>query len=314
MGKELQDLTEKNLSGANLIRASLSGADLRGMNLHMAQLTRAKLSEANLAGAELGGADLRKADLREANLGESILYKANLEEADLTGARLRNADLRGANLQGADLTDADFGTADLSAADLRGANLRGAKLMGTRLVASNFGEADLTGCQICGAFMWNAKLQDARQLDIVVTVPGEPAVTVDGLEHAQFIRLLLHHKNLCNMLDPSASRFALIVGHFASGRKNILNRMRNILRRSNYIPISLDVEKSAGRDIGDSLSALAQIAMYVVADASSTGSITHELESIVSGPRRIPVITYPEDLYWALQEDVNISGGPKRMN
>ena len=314
MGKELQDLTEKNYSGANLIRASLRGADLQGMNFYMAQLTRAKLSETNLSGAELSSADLRKADLREANLGESILYKANLEEADLTGARLCNADLRGANLQGADLTDADFGVADLSAANLRGANLRGAKLMGTRLVASNFWNADLTGCRIYGAFTWNAKLQDARQLDIVVTAPGEPTVTVDGLEHAQFIHLLLHHKNLCNLLDPSASKFALILGHFASGRKDILIGMRNILRRSNYIPISLDVEKSAGRDIGDSLSALSQIAAFVVADAASTGSLTPELERVVSGPHRIPVITYPEDLYWALQQDINSSDRLKRMN
>ncbi len=334
MGKELRNLNEQNLSGANLIRASLSGADLQGMNFYMAQLTRANLSGANLAGAELGSADLRGADLRGAKLGESVLYKANLEEANLAGAWLCNADLRGANLNGADLSEADFGVADLSAADLRGANLRGAKLMGTRLVASNFQKADLTGCRSYGAFTWNVKLQDARQFDIVITPPGEPAVTVDGLEVAQFVHLLLHNKQLRDLLDPAASKFALLLGCFTPERESILDGMRNILRSGNHIPISLDFGKSVSRDIKDSLSALAHISRFVVADFTNTGSIAEELGRIVSGLRSVPVMPLlqsseiehatfeylkryprlgeirrysdPEDLYRSLERDINV--------
>jgi hypothetical protein len=334
MGKEIRTLDENNFSGANLIRASLAGADLRGMNFHMAHLTKANLSGANLAGAELGSADLRGADLRGARLGESILFKANLEGADLAGARLCNADLRGANLNGADLSDADFGVADLSAADLSGANLCGARLMGTRLVASNFQKANLTGCRIYGALIWNVKLQDARQFDIVVTPPGEPAVTVDGLEVAQFMHLLLHNKQLRDMVNPPASKFALILGHFASERTNILAGIRNVLRDGNYIPVSLDFGKHGSRDIKDSLSALVHIAGLVIADFTNAGSMAQELEHVVSGPREIPVIpllqdseiehetfehlkrharlgeihryTDPENLYRSLEQDITV--------
>jgi len=207
--------------------------------------------------------------------------------------------------------------------------------MGTRLVASNFQNANLSGCRIHGAFTWNVKLQDARQLDIVVTPPGESVVTVDGLEAAQSVSLLLHNRQLHDMLDPAASRFALIVGSFASDRKNILDGMRNILRSGNCIPVSLDFGKYVRHDIKDRLAALAHMARFVVADFTSVGDMAQELGRIVSGLRTVPVITLlqsseferetfehiksnpglagiyrytdPEDLYRSLQQDSNVT-------
>lgn len=60
---ERANLSESNLSGADLHRANLILADLCGANLH-----RANLSGANLRGADLSEADLSEADLRGANL------------------------------------------------------------------------------------------------------------------------------------------------------------------------------------------------------------------------------------------------------
>ena len=68
------------LSGADLRRADLSGADLSNANLSGADLSGADLSNANLSGADLSG--------------------ANLRDANLSGADLSNADLRSANLSG----------------------------------------------------------------------------------------------------------------------------------------------------------------------------------------------------------------------
>ena len=74
---------EAGVQRANLSRANLRGADLRGANL----------SRANLIGANLSGANLSEADLRSADLSG-----ANLSEADLRGADLRGANLSRANL------------------------------------------------------------------------------------------------------------------------------------------------------------------------------------------------------------------------
>jgi uncharacterized protein YjbI with pentapeptide repeats len=92
--------------GADLRKAELAGADLKGRNL-----ARVNLSKANLHGADLGKANLYKANLIE----------ADLSGADLSGVNLYQADLRGANLKGANLLKADLKGAELFRAELTGA-------------------------------------------------------------------------------------------------------------------------------------------------------------------------------------------------
>ena len=84
--KEGNTITETVLEairrGANLSDADLSDADLRCANLSDADLCGANLRCANLCGANLSDADLRGADLRCANLS-----CANLSDADLCDAK-----------------------------------------------------------------------------------------------------------------------------------------------------------------------------------------------------------------------------------
>ena len=61
-------------------------------------LSNADLSNANLRGADLSNADLSNANLRDADLSNANLSNANLRGADLSNANLRDADLRGADL------------------------------------------------------------------------------------------------------------------------------------------------------------------------------------------------------------------------
>jgi len=77
--------------------------DLSGANLTEANLTDADLAYAALTGANLYGATLTDADLAGANL-----YGATLTGATLTGANLMGANLTGAYLAGADLTGANM--------------------------------------------------------------------------------------------------------------------------------------------------------------------------------------------------------------
>ena len=87
-----------------------------------ADLSRADLSDAALRGADLSRADLCGAALRGADLSRAALRGADLSRADLRGADLRGADLSRADLRGADLRRADLSDADLCGADLRDAD------------------------------------------------------------------------------------------------------------------------------------------------------------------------------------------------
>ncbi|TBG37135.1 pentapeptide repeat-containing protein [Rhizobium leguminosarum] len=133
------DLSEADLSWADLSKADLSEADLSWADLSWADLSEANLSEADLSKANLSWADLSEADLSKANLSE-----ANLSEADLSKANLSEADLSWADLSEADLSEADLSWADLSEADLSKANLSEADLSWANLSEANLSEADLS--------------------------------------------------------------------------------------------------------------------------------------------------------------------------
>jgi uncharacterized protein YjbI with pentapeptide repeats len=136
------NLSDADLSGANissdtffcpqLSGVNLLGANLFRVNLYCAQLVRAELSITDLNGANLTRASLTSADLYDAELVGAHLIDADLSGAELSHAYLIDADLRGAHLECTD----QFGEkrcADLSFAVLSGANLSGANLSGADL-------------------------------------------------------------------------------------------------------------------------------------------------------------------------------------
>jgi uncharacterized protein YjbI with pentapeptide repeats len=300
------NLSEVDLNGANLSEVNLSGANLSGGNLYKANLCEArllgtKLIQANLIDAKLIQANLRGADLYEANLSLAKLNEANLSRADLCGANLSGADLSGVILVKADLC-----RAILVRANLCGANLTEAVLNGAVLVETNLERAILTGCKIYGISAWELKLDDAKQNDLVITKPDQAAITVDNLEVAQFIYLLLHNEKIRHVIDTITSKVVLILGRFTDIRKPVLDAIRDELRRRDYLPVLFDFEKSANRDIAETVSTLAHMARFIIADISDAKSIPAELEHIVPQLLSVPVmpVILKSDYEYALFERI----------
>src|SRR5207244_2110286 len=103
------------------------------------------------------------------------------------------------------------------------ADLREANLAGAVMIETDFTGARLDRCSVYGASVWQANLEGAKQSDLIVTPEGEPTVTVDDLELAQFIYLLLKREKLRNVIDTITSRAVLILGRFSPERKVILD-------------------------------------------------------------------------------------------
>jgi len=300
------DLRVADLSGASLTAAKLSGADLReaklsGADLGVADLSGANLGEANLRETSLHGAKLSGADLREANLKRADLRQADLRQADLSGAILHDTDLFKADLRGAMLTGAKLIAADLFKADLSGANLREANLFIARLVETDLTRADLTGCCVYGASAWGLRLDGAKQYNLIVTNPAEnePEITVDNLEVAQFIYLLLDNQKIRQVIDTITSKTVLILGRFTQERKPVLEALREELRQRNYLPILFDFEKPRSRNTDETITLLARMARFIVADISDAKSVLQELRAIVPDLPSVPV----QPIILAVQEE-----------
>jgi pentapeptide repeat protein len=266
------------------IMPDLSQANLSVMNLYEADLARADLAGANLREADLRGADLRKANLREADL-----FRADLTGADLSGANLYGVNLARAVLTGAVLTGAALIEADLHGAHFTGADLSRADLTAARLINTHFEKANLTDCRVYAISAWNVILVGAQQSNLIITPRHEPKITADHLEVAQFIYLLLHNEKIREVIDTITSKVVLILGRFTPTRKAVLEAIREEIRRQHLLPILFDFTPSASQTTVETISTLAHMARFVIADLTDAKSVLQELQAIVPNNPSVPV-------------------------
>ncbi|MCD2204025.1 pentapeptide repeat-containing protein [Halobacterium sp. KA-6] len=168
------DLSESNLSeaelpGANLSEANLRSADLSNTNLSEAELSNAYLFDVDLSSALLQHADLSEADIRSADLSEAFLGYADLSSASLGGTTLSGSNLVRADLTSASLLDADLSKADLHNATLSDANFRNAILSDANLRKATFSDANLRNATLSGSDLTRSNLKNALLWDTLLS-------------------------------------------------------------------------------------------------------------------------------------------------
>ncbi len=247
-------------------------------------LSNADLAKANFRHANFKSANFVRANLRKARLRESDFTNANLSDANLQWAILSKSNLTRTTMINTDLNRSSVRWADATGADLTGANLKYASLVGT-----NVQDAILTGCSVYGVSVWNLRGIPKEQHELIITHDEESVVTVDNLEVAQFVYLLLNNKAIRDVIDTITSKVVLILGRFTPERKAILDGIRDELRKRDYSPVLFDFEKPANRDITETVSTLAHMARFVIADITDAKSIPQELMLIVPALPSVPV-------------------------
>jgi hypothetical protein len=98
---------------------------------------------------------------------------------------------------------------------------------------------------------------------------------------AQFVYLLLYNQKIRAAIDAITSKAVLILGRFTHERKAVLDALRNELRKRDYLPILFDFDVPATRDIIETVTLLARMSRFIIADLTDPSSITKELEAIV---------------------------------
>jgi uncharacterized protein YjbI with pentapeptide repeats len=288
-----------NLSRAKLFRADLSQADLRGASLFKANLSQADLSGADLAAADLSGAFLIKSNLSGASLVGACLNGANLGQASLFRARLSKAVLREASFFKSDLTEADLAEADLRGANLqeavlertnlRSANAAGANLCFATLLRTNLEGAVLDGAAVHGASFWEVSLAETGQRDLDIMPAQQPVLSVDSLQTAQLVGLLLHNeRSRLDVFDITLNT-VLVIGRFSPERREVLAAIKEALRRSGYSPIVLDFHQPGSGDKNEMVKILGRMSRFVVADLTGDPRIAETLDAVVHFLPSIPI-------------------------
>jgi len=227
-----------------------------------------------------------------------MLQRADLHGADLTGAFLREAHLYGANLRGADLRGSILVGANLCKADLTRADLSGAILASCSMNEGTIVHgARFTGCNVYGVAAWGLVGEPRDQSNLVITLDGEPQIVVDNLAVAQFIYLLVNNATLRGVIDTLTSKMVLILGRFTPERKRVLDQLKASLHdASGLVPVIFDFTKPTQTTV-ETVTLLARMARFIIADMSDAKSVLQELQAIVPVSPSIivqPVIVEPQ--------------------
>src|ERR1019366_20009 len=144
-------------------------------------------------------------------------------------------------------------------------------------------------CKVYGFSAWNLRLKATIQTNLVITPSDEPEITIDNLEMAQFVYLLLNNSKIREVIDTITSKTVLILGRFTPKRKKTLDALRTALRRRNYLPIMFDFDKPVSRDFTETVATLAHLARFVIADLTDPRSVPQELMAIIPQLPSVPI-------------------------
>lgn len=266
---------------------------------------RPLLFEARLRGLDFDGFNFCNANLIGADLRDATLTGANFHEANLGGAHLNDANLTDANFCRTDLYETDFSHSGL--ADAHPTDLTRANLQGTQLARTIFRGARLVDCTIYGLSAWNLDLDEKTtqsNLKIRYRVRRDDGsveqaeFSVDDIEVAQLVFLLLDNKKINNLFNQLTSKAVVILGRFEpEERKQVIENLRLVLRKFGFLPIVFDFKPDPSRDLTETIKTLVGLCHFAIADLTDPRSVPAELSATVKDYQMpfVPIIKAGQD-------------------
>ena len=323
----LRDLTGINFSYVNLTFARLVGATLTDAKLHKTRLNHAELIGAkmwraymrkaildcaDLSGASMVGAHLSRASIRDANLCgieayEAVFLEADIFNSNLSSAKLCRSDFRFAQVLNCNLKQADLSESSLRNADFTDSDLEGASLEFCIANRTKFINARLSTCRVYGANFWDIDTTGASQRDlrvdpygggsrnVIIKADGHqerplPVISVDDLEIAHFIYSVATNSGFKKIIEKMTSKLVLILGRFSAASMQDLLAIKDELSALNLIPVIFNFDGPLSRDSMETVSTIAHLCKFVVANLTEARSVLQELQHIIPNLPSVPVI------------------------
>jgi uncharacterized protein YjbI with pentapeptide repeats len=299
-------LDGSKFDNCNLKVAKFNNVDLRNVSFKKANFESTEFKNSVLEGmcfrnfifkrCKFINANLRKINFRFSQFQEAVFIGADLSDTDMirtlnnnavfSNAKLTNtnfsfSDCSNVNFSGANLTNAQLNKCTLSKTNFSNCILVNASLEGAILIDSDLSYSNLDNAKVYGLSAWNLNTENTNQNNLIISKKNEPILTLDNLEIAQFIHLLINNKKIRSVIDTITSKVVLVLGRFTTERKTTLEVVREKLREVGYLPIIFDFEKPLSRDLTETIQTLASLSRFVIADLTDAKSIPQELALII---------------------------------
>jgi uncharacterized protein YjbI with pentapeptide repeats len=276
--------------GAFFVWRDFSGYDLRGASFFRSEMDHVSFEGAALMGADFSGsclawANFALADLTDAKFDSCDMESANFARAILTKCSLCGSYLANSTFNNSTISRARFDEANLQRASFVGARVTDSSLRGAVLIEADMRNSLLHDCDVFGASAWGIELAEADQRGLRIT----DDVTVDNLEIAQFIYIILKYQNIRTVIDTLTTKLVLILGRFTTPSLETLHRIREFLKKRGYVPVIFDFEKPMSRNLTETIKTLAHLSKFILADITAARAVPVELEAIVPTLPSVPV-------------------------
>ena len=253
------------------------------------------LDRLDLEGYNLGSSDFSEANLRDCNLNNSMLTWCIFIRTQLNNTTIINPSLDeysgNRRLLGVNLRWSSFAEANLQNVKMTGATLEAAQFHKCNLKGT-----DISDSEVFGISAWGNVFDDSsKQTNLIITEGNQPVITIDDLEMAQFLYMLVNNSKMRNAIDTLATKVVLILGSFSNEDKPILDSIKSGLSISNFIPVMYDFDKPTSRNHTETVSTIAHLSKFIIADLTNQRSIPHELAILIPNLRSVPVIPLIRD-------------------
>ena len=249
----------------------------------------------NLDGFDFEGYNLNnchfyQSSLQRCNLNKTEICWSSFFHCKLANSTIINPDIihysEETSFQGVNLRWSSF-----AESDLQSVNMKGALFEGVHLHNCNLKGADISFSRIHGLSSWGNDTDETTiQNDLIITPHDESTVKVDNFEIAQFLYLIITNKKIRRIIDTLATKVVLILGSFSPDDKKNLDQIKSSLTKLNYIPVLFDFDKPTSRNLTETVSTIAHLSKFVIADLTNPRSIPHELASISPILKSVPII------------------------
>lgn len=264
----------------------------------------------DFSNSDLFSASLRNCVFVNCSFDKSDMIYTDLVDAYFERCTFKRTSIRLSKIGNAVFSNCFFEKADLSYCSAEETSFENSTILNTKLehmslVSSNLSHTKIYNCYVYGISSWDLNLNCSVQKDLIITPKGKPTITVDNIELAQFLYLLINNSKLREAIDSISSKAVLILGNFSKERKKILDQIRKQLRNRNLIPILFDFEKPNSRDLTETIRLLALMSKFVIVDLSSPRSSPHEIANIVTDNPSInifPIVLSGEQPYGMFED------------
>ena len=251
------------------------------------------LSGFDFSGGNLNGIVWRNSIVDHCNFDDCQIDYADLCFSSFLECTFRRTSMRATKIGSSSFGECEFENADLAycsaeETSFKGSIISDSSLNHVQLVKADLSDVVLHNTSVYGISAWDLELEGAKQSDLMIT-DDWPTLTVDSIEVAQFICLLVKSSKIRDVIDTLVSRVVLILGRFSPEGKPTLHRIQDLLRDRGYVSIIFDFKGPESRDLTETIRTLAHLSRFVIVDLTDPSSVPHELAAVVPLLPSVPV-------------------------